>query len=79
MSLAVGVGDVGGVETRLCGERPHHGVADQVGEAHLRARCAGQVLVQQRAVDLEELGRDRPDARRGRHPERRLHVGGDAA
>ncbi len=35
------------------------------------------MLVEQGPVDLEELRRHRPDARRGRDRERRLHVRGD--
>ena len=42
---------------------PHHGVADEVGEAHLAAARAAQVAVDDLAVDLEQLGRDAPEAR----------------
>ena len=59
------------------GDRPHDGVADEVGEADLAHPAAGAVAVDDLAVDLEQLGRDVAEARRRRHGEAALHVGGD--
>ncbi len=59
------------------GDRSHHGVADQVGEAHLPAPGAAQIAVDDRAVDLEQLGRDLAEAGGGGHLEAGGHVGGD--
>ena len=38
-------------------EGPHHGVADEVGEADLGPRRPGQLVVQDQPVDLEQPGR----------------------
>src|SRR5206468_2033785 len=54
-------------------------VADQVGERHLAATTATQVVVDHDAVVDEQLRRYRPHARRGRDGETRLHVGDDAS
>ena len=59
------------------GDRPHDGVADEVGEADLAHAAAGAVAVDHLAVDLEQLGRDVAEAGRRRHGEAALHVGGD--
>ena len=55
-----------------------HGVADEMGEAHL-AGCpaAAQFLVEQAAVDLQEPGRDDPEAGGGGDAQTGLHVGDD--
>ncbi len=66
------------VEGRDRLEGPDDGEADQVGEAHLPARGPGQVLVQDRPVHLEELGRDRSHARGGGDRQRCRHVLCDA-
>ena len=75
---AVGVGHEAGVHGRHRLEGPDHGVADHVGEAHLAATGARQVIVEDRAVDLQQLGRYLVHARGGGHPEAGLHVGHDA-
>ena len=80
--LAVDLG-VGVVHLRHRLDRLDHGVADDVRERDLAATPAGQVVVDDDAVVDEELRRDRPHARGGRHREARLHVrhraGGRAA
>ena len=59
-------------------ERAEDGEADEVREGDPRARRPREVLVQRRAIDLEEPGGHRADARRGRDREGRLHVRRDA-
>ena len=77
--LAVGVLRVGGVHDRhRVVDRPHHREADEVGEGHLPAAGATEVAVDHPAVDLEELGRDAPEAGGGGDLEAGLHVGDDA-
>ena len=58
-------------------ERPHDGVADHVGEAHLGPRRPCQLVVEDQAVDLEQAGRDRAHACRRGHGQAGLHVGHD--
>ena len=62
----------------VVGDGPHGGVADEVGEADLPAPGAAQVVVDDLAVDLEQLGRDLPEAGGGGDLEAGRHVGGDA-
>ncbi len=59
------------------GDGSHDGVPDEVGEADLARAAARAVAVDHLAVDLEQLGRDLPEAGRRRHAEAALHVGGD--
>ncbi len=59
------------------GDRPHDGVADEMGEAHLALAAARSVPVDHLAVDLEQAGRDVAEAGRRRHREAAFHVGGD--
>ena len=76
--LAVGAGDERVAHRRHgVGDRPHDGVADEVGEADLAHPAADAVAVDDLAVDLEQLGRDVAEAGRRRHGEAALHVGGD--
>ena len=77
--LPVGVGDEGGVHGRHGDEPLDHGVADQMGEADLAAGRPEQLVVDDGAVDLEQLGRHHPHAGGGGDAQRRLHVGHDAA
>ena len=76
-ALAVGVGHEGGVHGRDGGEGPDHRVADEVGETDLAARGAPELVVDHRAVDLEQLGRHDAHAGGRGNPEGRLHVGDD--
>ena len=76
-ALLVDLVDEGGVEGGHGLQGLHHGVADEMGEADLGARRPGQVLVQYGPVDLEQLGRHRPDAGGRRNGQRRLHVDHD--
>jgi hypothetical protein len=77
---AVGTLGVGRVQGRHRVRRgPHDGVPDQVGERHLSSPLAGQVAVDDLAVDLEELGGHGSEAGRRRDLETRLHVGDDAS
>ena len=55
-------------------QRADDRVADDVGEAHLAAARAAQVVVDDDPVVGHQLGRDGPHARRGGHAQRRLHV-----
>ena len=76
--LAVGTGGVAVAHRRHgVGDRPHDGVADDVGEADLALPGARAVAVDDVAVDLEQLGRDVAEAGRRRHRQAALHVGGD--
>ena len=59
-------------------ERLDQRVADEVGERHLAAAGAGEVVVDDDAVVPEQLDRHRPDRGRGRHAERVVHVGDGA-
>ena len=59
-------------------EGTHHGVPDEVGEADLGPGRARQLVVEHEAVDLEQAGRHRADARRRGHAQAGLHVGHDA-
>jgi len=47
---------------------------DEMREAHLAVADSVEVVVQDLAVDLEQLGRDRPHRRGGRDLEAGLHV-----
>ena len=76
--LAVGALGVGVAHHRHgVGDGPHHGVADEVGEADLAHPAAAAVAVDDLAVDLEQLRRDVAEARRRRDGEAADHVGGD--
>ena len=78
LRLAVVVDLIGVVEAwggRLDGG--DHGVADDMGEADLAAPNTFQVVVEDPAVDLQELGRDLPEAGGRRYLEAGLHVAGD--
>ena len=76
--LAVGALEVRVVHRRDgIGDRPHDGVADEMGEAHLALAAARSIAVDHLAVDLEQTGRDVAEAGRRRHREAALHVGGD--
>ena len=75
----VTVGDaVAGVHRGHLVERTKHREADDVGERHLAATGAGQMVVEDLPVDLEQLGRDRAHRRGRRHREALLHVLDDA-
>jgi hypothetical protein len=56
---------------------PHDREPDQVGERHLAAATALEVVVDDRAVVDEQLGRNRADAGGCRHGEACLHVADD--
>ena len=74
---------VAGVDVREVGEGPHHRVRDEMRVADLAAPRAREVVVEDLAVGLEQLRRDGPDRRRGRHRQAGFHVldgaGRDAA
>ena len=71
--------DVAGVHDRhRLVDRPHDREPDEVGEGHLAAAGAAEVAVDHPPVDLEELGRDAPEAGGGGDLEAGLHVGDDA-
>ena len=55
-------------------ERLDQRVADQVGERHLAAAGAGEVVVDDDAVVPEQLDRDRAHGGGGRHGQRGVHV-----
>ena len=74
--LAVELG-VGGIHDRHFAQGLHHRVPDEVGEADLPPVSTAQVVVEDPAVDLEQLGRYDPDAGCGRHLPRCGHVAGD--
>ncbi len=71
--LAV-LGAVRGVERREVGERAHDGERDQVREADLAGARARELVVEDLAVDLEQLRGDGAHRRRGGDAEARLHV-----
>ena len=71
--LAVDLG-VGRVETGKVAERTEHAEGDEVREAHLARAGAGELIVQDLAVDLEQLGRHRAHGGRGGDAEARFHV-----
>ena len=75
----VGVFDVARVQRRDRADGTHDRPPDEVGEAHLGTRRLPQHLVEERAIRLEHLRRDRAHARRRRHREARHHVLGDPA
>ena len=58
-------------------ERLDHRPADEVGERHLAAAGALQVVVDDDAVVDHELRRHGAHARRGRHRQAHVHVGGE--
>ena len=83
----VGRGDLGGlavdhveadVHLRHRLEGLDQRVADQVGERHLAAAGAGQVVVDDDPVVPEQLDRDRPDRGRGGDGQGVVHVGDGA-
>ena len=63
-----------GAHRRVRLERLDQRPGDQVGEADLASGGLGEVLVQERAVLLEQLDRDGAHRRGGGHGQRRLHV-----
>ena len=67
-------GAVGGVQRREVGERAQHRVGDEVGEAHLARAGARELVVQDLAVDLQQLGGNDAHRRGGGDPQARLHV-----
>ena len=76
--LALGVVHVARVHDRHgVGDRPDHGVADEVGEADLPAAGAAEVAVDDPPVDLEQLGRHQAEAGGGGDLEAGLHVADD--
>ena len=62
------------VHLRGPGQRPHHRVADEVGERHLAAASPAEVVVDHYPVVDQQLGRDGAHAGRGRHGEAGGHV-----
>ena len=62
------------VEVREVGERAHHRERDEVREADLAGERALELVVEDLAVDLEQLRRHRPHRRGGGDGEARLHV-----
>ena len=70
--------DEGGVHGGDGQQRLHDGVADQMGEADLSAGGPPQLVVDDGAVDLEQLGRHHPHAGGRGDAQRGLHVGDDA-
>ncbi len=78
-ALAVDVGDECRVHGGHRGEPFDDRIADQVGEADLAAGGAKELVVDDGPVDLEQLRRHRPHARRRRDREGGLHVGDDPA
>ena len=83
--------DVADVHRRHLAERLQHRVGDEVREADLAAAGAGEVVVEDLPVDLEQLGGDGAHRRRGRHrrgsppcsrrcaPARPRRIGGSAS
>ncbi len=72
---AVFDGGVAGVHDGHAAQRLDHGVADQVGEAHLAgALHPGQVVVHHPPVPFQQPGGDDPGRGGRRHPQRGLHV-----
>src|SRR5699024_5718773 len=66
------------VHLRHVTERFDDGEPDQVGEGHLPAAAAGQVVVQHDPVVHQQLGRDGAHAGGGRDLQGGLHVGDHA-
>ena len=75
---AVDIVHEGCVERRDVAERAHDRVADEMGEADLGAGGAGQLVVEDLAVDLEQAGGHGAHAGRRGHAETGLHVGHNA-
>ena len=68
-----------GVHRRgVVGDGAHDGVGDEVGVADPAAAGAAQVAVDDEAVDVEQLGRDLPEAGGHRDRQAGLHVGGES-
>ena len=78
LSLAAAIGHEGRVQRGHVVQGADDRVPDDVGEADLRPRGPGQLVVQDQAVDLEEAGRHRPHAGRRGHGQAGFHVGHDA-
>ena len=78
LSLAAAIGHEGRVQHGYVVQGADDRVPDDVGEADLRPRGPGQLVVQDQAVDLEEAGRHRPHAGRRGHGQAGFHVGHDA-
>ena len=77
--LAFVVGDEVVVQVRdFTADRSHNGEADQVGEADLAAPNPAQVIVEDLAVDFEQLGGDLAKACCCRDLEARFHIGHDS-
>ncbi len=69
---------VGHVHRRPFDEGPHHGPTDEVGEADLAPQVESvELVVDHLAVDLEQLGGERPHRRGGGYVPTRLHPLGD--
>jgi hypothetical protein len=66
--------DVGRVHRGMRVQRAHHGPGDEVRERHPHSRDGGLILIDQSAVLLEELDRDRAGRRCRRHAQTRRHV-----
>ena len=62
----------------VAGDGLHHGVGDQMGVRHLAPVGAAQVAVDDPAVDVEQFGRNFPEAGGGGDAQAGLHVAGDA-
>ena len=68
-----------GVHRRcVVGDGAHDGVGDEVGVADPAAPGPAQVAVDDQAIDVEQLGRDLPEAGGHRDRQAGLHVGGEA-
>jgi hypothetical protein len=70
---------VGEVHLRQRHQRLDHREPDQVGERHLAAAAAAQVVVNDDPVVHEQFGRDRADAGRGGHGQAGRHVADGAS
>ena len=62
------------VHRRHALQRLHHGVPDEVGVGDLAAAGPPKVVVDHHALVDQQLDRQRPDAGRGRHRQRDVHV-----
>ena len=76
--FTVGPLEIGVVHLRnRVGDRPHDRVSDDVRETHLALTGATAVAVDDRAVHLEQLGRNVAEAGGGRNAKAAFHVGHD--
>ena len=78
LARPVRIGDEGGVQCGHVEQGADDGIADDVGEADLRARGPGELVVQDQAVDLEKPRRHGAHARRRGDRQAGFHVGRDA-